>query len=69
MPKKKYKGIYEMRHAVYELYGWAFSEKQAHQCFCRQIARKQGVENRVVFYYFVEHPEAVKIAEMEKEKQ
>jgi hypothetical protein len=47
----------------------AYSKKQARLNFCRQIAKKQGVDDWLVLQYFSEDKENFLIKEVEDERR
>jgi phenylpropionate dioxygenase-like ring-hydroxylating dioxygenase large terminal subunit len=53
-PKQLWYGVFKGKRQVYYLYCYAYTPKQARIAFCRQIARKQGVDDWIVLRYFPE---------------
>lgn len=67
-PKNLWYGIFNGQRHVYYLYCYAHTEKQARVLFCKQIAKKQGVQDWMTLQYFKEGGENYQIKlEMEFE--
>lgn len=52
MVKSLYCGVFNFKHERYIQYAHAYNCKQAWLLMCKQIAKKQGVPNRMVMNYF-----------------
>lgn len=51
-PKNLWYGIFNGKRQVYYMYRYAHTKEQARVIFCREIARRQGVEDWIVLQYF-----------------
>ena len=51
--KHLYKGTFLFNHSAYILRCYAYSGRQALILFCRQIAKKQGLENVGIVYNYL----------------
>jgi hypothetical protein len=60
-PKNLWYGIFNGQRHVYYLYCYAHTEKQARVLFCKQIAKKQGVQDWMALQYFKEGGENYQI--------
>lgn len=54
--KKRWKGIFQLRHTTFVEYVMAYSEAQAKVQMMRRIANKQGVNIGITVTYFKENP-------------
>lgn len=59
--KQLYKLTAIYRREMVIRYGYAYSPAQAKVVILRRMADEQGVEPWVVFRYFKDHPDAVKV--------
>ena len=50
--KQLYKGYMQTQRRLFVERCYAYSEKQAKALFCKRIAKKQGVSDRIVFNWF-----------------
>lgn len=66
MIKQLFRGMFMYNRECHIRYGYAFSALQARMTMLRRMANEQGVDPRVVFGYFKDHPDrAVITIEME----
>jgi hypothetical protein len=52
MQKHHFKGMFMFQRELYILYSYAYTKEQAFLLMCRRIAKKQGVNVRMVINYF-----------------
>jgi hypothetical protein len=55
--KNLYRGVFNLRQSLPVKYAHAYSPAQAKTLMIKQIAKEQGVDKRLVFQCFKEHPE------------
>jgi len=54
--KKLWKGIFNFKVGIVREYTYAYTQKQARVMMIRRIAKKQGINNIILFRWLEEHP-------------
>jgi len=54
--KLLWKGIFNFQIGIVREYAYAYTKKQARVIMARRIAKKQGIDNIILFKWLTEHP-------------